>query len=126
MSIQSVYVLHNINFEVSEMDEQRQIRDAVIKLEAKMEVMSDSMISMADSITKLADMRYELVEMKKDIHAMSDTVKQQQKDISDMYKKQVHLEKTQDKNTYIVGKIEVFWTALITGGAAFLWWLAKG
>ena len=53
------------------MSTENAIRDAVIKLETKMEVMSDSMISMADSVAKLTDLRYELLAIKKDIDALA-------------------------------------------------------
>jgi len=107
------------------MSTENAIRDAVIKLETKMEVMSDSMISMADSVAKLTDLRYELLAIKKDIDALAARTVKSEDQIVSLYKHQRALEKVQDKNTYVIGKIEVFWTALITGGAAFLWWLLK-
>ena len=107
------------------MNEQNQIRDAVIKLEVKMESMSDSMASMADAVTKLVDMRVEMAAIKKDVNVLSTEIEKQRIELINMYKQQRNLEKIQDKNTYVIGKIEVFWTALVTGAAAFLWWLAK-
>lgn len=106
--------------------EQREIRDAVVKLEAKMEVMSDSMVSMANSVAKLADMRFEIVGIKKDVANLAKETETHAEEIGTLYEKQRELEKAQDKNTYVVGKIELFWTALITGSAGFFWWLLKG
>ena len=107
------------------MSNDNHIREAVIKLETKMEVMSESMSSMANSVAKLADMRYEIVSLKKDVLAnreradrIEDTVKQ----LSEEHKR---IEKAQTKNSYVVGKIEIFWGALVTGAAGFLWWLAR-
>lgn len=105
--------------------EQTQIRDAVIKLETKMEVMSESMTSMADSISKLADLRFELVTMKKDTAHIEQRVSRHEQELDQLFEKTRDLEKVQDKNTYVVGKIELFWTALITGAAGFLWWLLR-
>ena len=102
-----------------------EIRDAVVKLETKMEAMSEAMASMADSVAKLADLRIELVAMKKDTAHIEQRVSRQEEDIDTLYSKTRQLEKVQDKNTYVIGKIELFWTALITGAAGFLWWLLK-
>jgi predicted RNase H-like nuclease (RuvC/YqgF family) len=102
-----------------------EIRDAVVKLEAKMEVMSESMASMADSVAKLADLRVELVSMKKDTTHLEQRVSRQEKDVDELFTKTRELEKVQDKNTYVIGKIELFWTAVITGAASFLWWMLK-
>jgi lysozyme family protein len=107
------------------MNEQQQIRDAVIKLEVKMEAMSDAMSVMADAVTKLSDMRFEMVEMRKDVSLLVSKIDKHEKAILDLQNRQNQLEKAQDKNTYVIGKIELFWSALITGGAAFLWWLLK-
>lgn len=107
------------------MSTDNEVRDAVIKLETKMEVMSDSMISMADSIAKLADLRFELVSIKKDVSILDSRSTKLEDFVSTLAEHQRSLEKAQDKNTYVIGKIEVFWTAIITGGAAFLWWLLR-
>lgn len=107
------------------MSTDNEVRDAVIKLETKMEVMSDSMISMADSIAKLADLRFELVSIKKDVSILDSRSTKLEDFVGTLAEHQRSLEKAQDKNTYVIGKIEVFWTAIITGGAAFLWWLLR-
>lgn len=108
------------------MEDGNEIRDAVIKLEAKMEVLTDSMVSMADSVSKLADLRFELATVKKDNSYLETRVTKHDKDIGSLFDKSRELEKVQDKNSYVVSKIEVFWTALISGAGAFLWWLLKG
>ncbi|AGM46834.1 hypothetical protein AD45P2_00075 [Alteromonas phage vB_AmaP_AD45-P2] len=101
------------------------VRDAVIKLEAKMEVMSESMISMADSVAKLADLRFELHSVRKDIDVITEKAEKTQTEVDELKQKIAAVEKVQDKNSYVIGKIELFWGALITGSAAFLWWLLK-
>lgn len=103
-----------------------QIRDAVIKLEAKMEVLTDSMVSMADSVSKLADLRFEIVSIKKDASVLESRVDRHEDDITTLYNRNRELEKTQDKNSNIIDKIDIFWTAVISGAGAFLWWLLKG
>jgi chromosome segregation ATPase len=102
-----------------------EVRDAVIKLETQMEGMSASMASMADSISKLVDIKYELVAVKKDVASLQTDITKVQKDVSELNAKHTALDKAQTKNSYVIGKIELFWSALITGGAAFLWWLLK-
>ncbi|OOE37408.1 hypothetical protein BZG00_15610 [Salinivibrio kushneri] len=101
------------------------VRDAVIKLEAKTEVMSESMISMADSVAKLADLRFELHSVRKDIDVITEKAEKTQTEVDELKQKIAAVEKVQDKNSYVIGKIELFWGALITGSAAFLWWLLK-
>lgn len=107
-----------------------QMRDAIVKLETKMEVMSDSMVSLANSVEKLADIRFEIVGIKKDVAALHSIAEKRELEIKeckdDLDGRLRELEKVQDKNSYVVNKIEVFWTAIITGGAAFVWWLLKG
>jgi chromosome segregation ATPase len=107
------------------MSNDTQIRDAVIKLEAKMEVMTTSMVSMADSVAKLADLKFEIVSVKKDIAVLESRADKQEENIGDLLERNRQIEKVQDKNTNVISKIEVFWTALITGAAGFLWWLLK-
>lgn len=107
------------------MSTETEVRDAVIKLETQMEGMSASMASMADSVSKLVDIKYELVAVKKDITSLQKDVTNVQKDVSDLNVKHTILDKAQTKNSYVIGKIELFWSAIITGGAAFLWWLLK-
>lgn len=106
-------------------DSSNDVRDAVIKLEAKMEVMSESMISMADSVAKLADLRFELHSLRKDIDVITERAQKTQDEVDILKEKVASVEKVQDKNSYVIGKIELFWGALITGSAAFLWWLLK-
>jgi len=107
------------------MSTDNEVRDAVIKLETQMEGMSASMASMADSVSKLVDIKYELVAVKKDIAFLQKDVSTVQKDVSTLNVKHIALDKAQTKNTYIIGKIEMFWGALITGAAGFLWWMLK-
>lgn len=101
------------------------IRDAVIKLETKMEIMSESISSMATSVAKLADMRYEIVSIKKDVLSNAAKADKIEKAVDELGKHVQQLEKTQNRNSYVVGKIELFWGALITGAAGFLWWMAR-
>ena len=101
------------------------IRDAVIKLETKMEIMSESISSMATSVAKLADMRYEVNSIKKDVMTNASGVRKVEANVVELRKDVTQLEKTQSKNSYVIGKIELFWGALITGAAGFLWWLVR-
>lgn len=101
------------------------IREAVIKLETKMEVMSESMSSMANSVAKLADMRYELVALKKDVQTNREKADRIEVTVQQLQEDHKRIEKDQTKNSYVVGKLEIFWGALITGAAGFLWWLAR-
>jgi predicted translin family RNA/ssDNA-binding protein len=107
-------------------DEHLQMRDAVIKLEAKMEIMSESMVSLANSVEKLADVKYELVAIKKDVSALHKTADKHDEDIDNVYSKIRDIENIQNKNSYVIGKVELFWSALVAGGASFVWWLLKG
>jgi hypothetical protein len=107
------------------MNAENEIRDAVIKLETKMEVMTESMISMASSVSKLADLRYEVLSIKKDVDTLDTRVLKNEKSIDILHVNQITMEKVQVKNSYIIGKVDIFWTALITGAAAFVWWLVK-
>ena len=101
------------------------IREAVIKLETKMEVMSESMSSMATSVAKLADMRYEIVTLKSDVQRNRERIDRLEDTIKGLTQEYRLIEKAQTKNSYVVGKIELFWGALITGAAGFLWWMAR-
>ena len=103
-----------------------EMRDAVIKLETKMEVMSDSMTTMADAVSKLADMKYDLVSVSKDIANLAKISEKQDESITLLFKRQRVIEEKQHKSSYLLGKVDLFWSALITGGAAFLWWLLRG
>jgi len=107
------------------MNEQQQIRDAVIKLEVKMESMSDSMAAMAEAVTKLSDMRFEVLELRKDVGVLVNKMDKHEEDIEKLQQKQLILEKAQAQNTYVISKIEIFWTAIIAGAGTFLWWLVK-
>ena len=104
---------------------ENRIRDAVIKLETKMEIMSESISSMATSVAKLADMRYEVVSIKKDVIANAAKAAKLEDDFAEFRKELSVIEKAQTKNSYVVGKIELFWGALITGAAGFVWWMAR-
>lgn len=107
------------------MSDHNQIRDAVIKLEAKMEVMSDSMSTMAEAVSKLADLRYELKAIKKDTVIIETRVNKHDEEISGIKDAQRVSERQIDQNSFIVKKVDAFIVALITGGAGFLWWLLK-
>lgn len=87
------------------MSQDYEVRDAVIKLETKMEAMSDSLASMASSIEKLADVKYEIKETKQDIetkyqrylmdyHKVDVTLDKIQKDIHSIADKQRGIEIT--------------------------------
>ena len=91
-----------------------------------MEVLTDSMVSMADSVAKLADLRFEIIGIKKDVSLLETKADKHDDDIDVLYARSRELEKTQDKNSKIIDKIDVFWTAVISGAGAFLWWLLKG
>jgi chromosome segregation ATPase len=106
--------------------EEQQIRDAVIKLETKMEVMSDSMVSLANSVEKLADIKYEIISLQKDIGSLDAISAKRAKDINNLWDHVRELEKSQQTSNYVIGKFEVFLTAIITGSASFLWWLLTG
>lgn len=106
-------------------DNESHIRNAVIKLETKMEIMSESVSSMATSVAKLADMKYEIIAIQKDVRSNADKVDKIEKSVEALTKNVYQLEKIQTKNSYVVGKFELFICALITGAAGFLWWLAR-
>ena len=100
-----------------------EVRDAVIKLEAKMELMSESMMSLADSVSKLADIRYELVGMKKDIAILHQASEKSASDIHAALERVRVLENTSSKTTYVIGKIEILWGAIVTCAVSFLYLL---
>lgn len=107
-------------------DDGKQIRDAVIKLEAKMEVMSDSMVSLANSVSKLADIRIELMGMKKDISALHKIAEKRETEIENIDDRIRVLEHSNTKTTYVIGKIDLLWGAVVTGAVSFVYWLLKG
>lgn len=107
-------------------NEYTDIRDAVIKLETKMEVMSDSIVSLADSVSKIADVRYELVVAAKDISNIKEQLRKIETDIDMLFSRQRNLEDVQKNHGFVISKVDAFWTALITGAAAFIWWVIKG
>jgi hypothetical protein len=109
-----------------ESQEQQQMRDAVIKLETKMEVMSDSMVSLANSVEKLADIKYEIISLQKDIGSLDAISAKRAEDINNLWSHIREIEKSQQTSNYVIGKFEVFLTAIITGSAGFLWWLLTG
>jgi len=106
-------------------EETKQIRDAVVKLEAKMEVMSDSMVSLADSVSKLADIRVELAGMKKDISSIYKISEKRDVELEDMDNRLRYLENANTKNTYVIGKIDLVWGAILTGAVSLVYWLLK-
>jgi ABC-type enterochelin transport system substrate-binding protein len=101
------------------------MRDAVIKLETKMEIMSDSIVKLADSVSKIADVRYEIVSLQKDAGNLHQTVERHTKDIDRLFDRQRSIEGTQQEHSFVVKKINIFWSALITGAASFLWFLLR-
>jgi chromosome segregation ATPase len=107
------------------MNPNTEVRDAVIKLETQMEQMSSSMASMASSVEKLADLRYELKEMSRECTILNSRVAKAEAQLEDLEDKQNELEHTTAKNSYVIGKIELFWGALITGAAGFFWYMLK-
>jgi hypothetical protein len=106
-------------------DESKQIRDAVVKLEAKMEVMSDSMVSLANSVSKLADIRVELMGMKKDISALYKIAEKREVELDNIEDRVRILEHSNTKTTYVIGKIDLIWGAILTGGVSLVYWLLK-
>lgn len=57
------------------MSSENEVRDAVIKLEAKMEQIVDMMSTMTTSVAKIADMGYEVREIKKDVKRLADALR---------------------------------------------------
>lgn len=108
------------------MDNDSRLRDAVIKLEAKMEVMTDSMVSLADSVAKLADIKFEIVAMKKDISALHKISEKRDTEIESIGDRLRQVETAQTKTTYVIGKIELLWGAVVTGAVSLAYWLLKG
>jgi chromosome segregation ATPase len=106
-------------------DETKQIRDAVVKLEAKMEVMSDSMVSLANSVSKLADIRVELMGIKKDVSSLYKIAEKRDTELEELDNRVRYLEHSNTKNTYVIGKIDLVWGALLTGSVSLLYWLLK-
>lgn len=108
------------------MSDTNEVRDAVIKLEAKMELMSESMVSMADSVAKLADIRFEIVAMKKDIANLHKVAEKRDLEMDNIGDRLRQVENAQNKTTYVIGKIELLWGAVVTGAVSFVYWLLKG
>jgi len=106
-------------------NEYTEIRDAVIKLETKMESMSDSMEKLADSVVKIADVRYDILAIQKDVSALKDAVNNQHKDIDKLFTRQRDIESVQLQHAFVVKKVNVFWTAVVTGAVSFFWWVIK-
>lgn len=102
--------------------DQREIRDAVIKLETKMEAMSEAMETMANGVAKLADMRYELISLKNDTTMLKSRVDKQEVSLDALFDKHRSLEQQHTKNSYVIGKIEMIWGILLVAGVNALIW----
>lgn len=90
-----------------------------------MEVMSDSMVSLANSVSKLADIRVELMGMKKDISALYKIAEKREVELDNIEDRVRILEHSNTKTTYVIGKIDLIWGAILTGGVSLVYWLLK-
>lgn len=115
----------------------REVREAVIKLEAKMEQMSGAIASMAISVEKLADIKYEIKETKKDCDTNYQKCRDDQnllvRDFSELRKSQDSLsnkvgeiEDKTSRNSWFVGNAERLGWILITGFVGLLYYVIKG
>lgn len=110
---------------------ENEVRDAVIKLEVKMEQMSDSLATMAKSMATLADIKYEIKDVKADIdvkfqrylmdyHNVVVQLSEMKKDIHSIAEKQRFLEKNGDKNTWFrENSTKLVW-GLVFAGISFI------
>lgn len=115
----------------------REVREAVIKLEAKMEQMSGAVASMALSVEKLADIKYEIKETKKDCDSNYQKCRDAQnllvRDFSELRKSQDNLfskvrdiEDKTSRNSWFVSNAERLGWIVVTGFVGLLYYVIKG
>ena len=113
-----------------------EIREAVIKLEAKMEQMSEAVTSMSDSVKKLADIRYDLREARKDAENNYDNCKERQallmskqeelkRDMDSQWIRLREIGDAQTRNTWVTDIISKGSWLVIGGAVSFIYWMVK-
>ena len=114
----------------------QEIREAVIKLEAKMEQMSGAVQSMAISVEKLADIKYDLREARKDAENNYQKCKDNQgqlrnqqeelkKSNDNAWRKLREIEDTTSRNAWFVGNAERLGWIVVTGLVGFIYYIMK-
>ena len=117
-------------------DSSTEIRDAVIKLEVKLEQMADSIATMASAIDKLADIKVEIqaVKLTTDSNHARCRERQEQlnnkilvtaKDLENLSKEFSECQQQQQKNTWTVSKMEAIWGTVAVGALSFIIWLVQ-
>jgi chromosome segregation ATPase len=113
-----------------------EIREAVIKLETKMEQMSEAVTSMSDSVRKLADIRYDLREARKEAENNYDNCKERQallmskqeelkRDMDSQWIKLREIGESQARNTWVTDLISKASWLVIGGMVSFVYWMIQ-
>lgn len=113
-----------------------EIREAVIKLETKMEQMSEAVTSMSDSVRKLADIRYDLREARKEAENNYDNCKERQallmskqeelkRDMDSQWIKLREIGEAQARNTWVTDLISKASWLVIGGMVSFVYWMIQ-
>ena len=115
---------------------EHEIRDAVVKLEVKMEQMSESLATMAGAIEKLADVKYEIKELKNDMemkyqrylvdyHKVDAGMASINKDILAIAEKHRELETKASRPIWFVENASKLGWMLIASGIGFIVWIIE-
>jgi len=113
-----------------------EIREAVIKLETKMEQMSEAVTSMSDSVRKLADIRYDLREARKEAENNYDNCKERQallmskqeelkRDMDSQWVRLREIGESQARNTWVTDLISKASWLVIGGMVSFIYWMIQ-
>jgi len=113
-----------------------EIREAVIKLETKMEQMSEAVTSMSESVQKLADIRYDLREARKEAENNYDNCKERQallmskqeelkRDMDSQWVRLREIGESQARNTWVTDIISKGSWLVIGGAVSFIYWMVK-
>jgi chromosome segregation ATPase len=116
--------------------ETAEIREAVIKLETKMEQMSEAVTSMSDSVRKLADIRYDLREARKEAENNYDNCKERQallmskqeelkRDMDSQWIKLREIGESQARNTWVTDLISKASWLVVGGMVSFVYWMIQ-
>jgi len=113
-----------------------EIREAVIKLETKMEQMSEAVTSMSESVQKLADIRYDLREARKEAENNYDNCKERQallmskqeelkRDMDSQWVRLREIGESQARNTWVTDLISKASWLVIGGMVSFIYWMIQ-
>ena len=116
--------------------ETAEIREAVIKLETKMEQMSEAVTSMSDSVRKLADIRYDLREARKEAENNYDNCKERQallmakqeelkRDMDSQWIRLREIGESQARNTWVTDLISKASWLVVGGMVSFVYWMIQ-